>query len=184
MVSKTRKGKVKRYEIHDNGGRPFIVEVGSKKLSIYKQEYDMEGRTYKEPAHFKDYTFRRVWIGDDTLHFGRKLGWKSAWKGNSILAELAGGKMLFIGSSIYEFSMMPGDAPVQYSSYVGNSDVPYPWLIGKTHTYLMIESKVIPNEYLDLKGDAYDQYYAFDGDTTAKDHATNLKKKVIQKRIL
>ena len=184
MVGKTRKGKAKRYEIHDNYNRPFIVEVGSKKLAIFKQEFDRDSDKYKEPTHFKDYTFRNVWIGDDTLHFGRKLGWKPSMKGNSILAELSSGKMLFIGPSIYEFSMMPGDEPVQYSSVIGNNDVPYPYLIGKTHTYLMEESKVIPNEFLDLKKDAYVQYYAFDGNTTAKDHATNLKKKVIQKRVL
>ena len=181
MVAKTRKSKAKRYEIHDNGGRPFIVEISGKKLSIFKREFDMKTMAVKEPEHVRDYTFMRIWIGDDTLHFGRKMGWKSAWKGNSILAELVGGKMLFIGKEIYEFSMMPGDAPVQYSSYVGNSDVPYPWLIGKNNTYLMIENKVIPNEFLDLKKDAYEQFYF--GDTGAKDHAKNLKKKVIHKRI-
>ena len=184
MARKTRKSKMKRYEIHDNGGQPFIVDVGANKLSIYEHKYDPVANSYDEPKHFKDYTFRKVWIGDDTLGFGKKMGWRSAWKGNSILAELTSGKMLFIGIEIYEFSMLPGDEPVLYSSYVGNNDVPYPWLVGKTHTYLMIESKVIPNEYLDIDGDAYVQFYGFNGNKTAADHAMKLKKKVIHKRIM
>lgn len=175
---------MKRYEIHDNGGRPFIVDVGANKLSIHEHKYDPVANSYDEPKHFKDYTFRRVWIGDDTMGFGKKMGWRSAWKGNSILAELTSGKMLFIGMEIYEFSMLPGDEPVLYSSYVGNNDVPYPWLVGKTHTYLMIENRVIPNEYLDIDGDAYVQFYGFNGNKTAADHAMKLKKKVVHKRMI
>jgi hypothetical protein len=180
---KTRKVKSKRYEIHDNGGRPFVVDVGTSKLSIYKRDYDAPET---EPKHVKDYTFKKVWIGDDTLRFGRKLGWTPAMKGNTILAQLSGGKMLYIGSQIYEFSMMPGDEAVQYSSYIGNSDVPCPWLVGKTHTYLMLisEGKVIPNEFLDAKRDVYDQFYGFDGDHTARDNAKNLNRKMIHKRIM
>lgn len=177
MANKTRKSRSKRYEIHDNGGRPFIVDVGTTKLSIYRRNYDAPE---EEPKHIKDYTFKGVWIGDDTLRFGRKSGWISSWKGNTILAQLSAGKMLYIGPVIYEFKMMPGDEPVQYSSHIHGSDVSYPWLVGKTHTYLLGAKVVIPNEFLDAKLDVYDQYY---GDKTVHDHAKTLKSKVIFKRI-
>ena len=158
-----------------------FVDVGANKLSIYARDYNNPSA---EPKHFKDYTVRRIWIGDDTLKFGRKIGWTPSMKGNSILAQLPGGKMLYIGSQIYEFSMLPGDEPVTYSSYVGNSDVPYPFLVGKKHTYLMIEHVTIPNEHLAAKKDPYELYYGFEGDTEAKAHAKPLKKKVVHKRIL
>lgn len=48
--------------IHDNGGRPFIVDVGAKKLSIYENVWDEAKGAYGSPKHFKNYTFRRVWL--------------------------------------------------------------------------------------------------------------------------
>lgn len=125
-------------------------------------------------------------LGDDSLGFARKakLPWKSAWAGNSILAQILENRYLYIGSEIYELSLVAGDSPVAYSSYVGNSDVLYPWLNGKTHTYLMLEGVAIPNEMLDSTRDAYEQYYGFvDRSDVVKKAAKSFRKKVVHKRV-
>ena len=190
MPAKTRKvGRVHTYKIHDNGGRPFTVTVNErqKKLSIVEHPYDFKTWQELPQKHFKDYAFKQIWIGDDIFHFGRDTGagWDPKWKGNSILAQLSANRFLEIGREIFEFTLIPGDSPVAYSSYVGNSDVPYPYLVGKTHTYLMIEDVVIPNEVLDLKKDAYEQYYGFKEEYAhVAASAKKLKKKVVHKRVL
>ena len=186
-VATTRKaGRMHTYKIHDNGGRPFTVAVDNsqKKLSIFEHPYDFKTWQELPQKHFKDYAFKQIWIGEDIFHFGRA-DWDPKWKGNSILAQLSANRFLFIGWEIYEFTLMPGDAPVAYSSYVGNSDVPYPYLVGKTHTYLMIEDVAIPNEVLDLKQDAYGQYYGHqEGSKDVAASAKKLKTKVVHKRVL
>jgi hypothetical protein len=188
MPSQTRKaGRVRSYKIHDNGGRPFVVDVNEhqKKLSISVSYADSKTGLSLPPVHFKDYAFKRIWIGDDVFHYGKKMvGWDPKWKGNSILAQLSANRFLEIGKEIFEFTLMAGDAPVAYSSYVGNSDVPYPYLVGKTHTYLMIEDVAIPNEVLDMKQDAYGQYYGhLEGSAHVAASAKKFKKKMIHKRV-
>lgn len=189
MAKKTRKvSATKKYQIHDNGGRPFTVNVDGRKneLTIYVNEYDPVANEVKPPKLFKSYRFLDLWPGDDPLHLYRKqLGWKSSWKGNTILAKIAAEKYLYIGSEIYEFELVDGDEPVLYESYVGNNDVPYPYLIGKTHTYLFIEGVKVENAALKLKEDAYAQYYGHVAGAVPKvaDFASKLKKKVVHRRV-
>lgn len=182
----TRKAShARRYQIHDNGGRPFLVDVDEKKkhLTIYKQKYDFDMEGYLPPKLVKEYAYKQIWIGRDPLKLGYE--WEAGWAGNSIVAQIGANRFLSIGWKVQEFSLVDGDEPVLYESYVGNNDVPYPYLIGKTHTYLMIEDVIIPNEWLDLKGDAYAQYY---GHVPAprgsvKPHAKRLRMKLIHGRI-
>ena len=54
---------------------------------------------------------------------------------------------------------LKNDMIKSYISPVGNSDVPYPYIIGKNYTYLILENKIIPNNILDLKKCIYSQYY-------------------------
>lgn len=66
---------------------------------------------------------------------------------------------MYIGSVIYTFQTVDNESIVHYYSPVGNSVLPYPSAIGESHTYLMLDKVSIPNTYLDLKKDAYTQYY-------------------------
>src|SRR5207244_13484702 len=50
---------------------------------------------------------------------------------------------IFIGQDVRSFNTK--QPILQYKSPVGNSAVPYPFAVGPTYTYCMIESKVIPN---------------------------------------
>ena len=175
----TRKAGLRSYKIHDNGGRPFIVTVAPKRLSISVNHWDED---YAPPKHFKDYAYKQIWIGKDVLRVGPM--WKPTWAGNSVLAQIEANRYLYIGSEIYEFSMITGDSPVTYNSYVGNNDVPYPFLIGKTHTYLMLEDVAIPNETLNPSEDPYIQYYGFRGGYEGvKEAAKRFRKKTVHKRL-
>ena len=60
---------------------------------------------------------------------------------------------------IQEFQLEKGDDVVTYMSPIGNNDVPYPYIIGKTYVYLLLEAVILPKEVLDLKQDVYSQYY-------------------------
>jgi len=65
--------------------------------------------------------------------------------GNSVLLEFAR-KYIFAGWKIQSFLMEPGDKLVQYYSYVGNSDVPYPVLLGEKNVYFMLDMKYVSKD--------------------------------------
>lgn len=177
---KVKKGK--KYSIHDNGGKPFIVYDLGRSVDIYTQVFDEKEDKYKESVFFKNVPYEKIHIGDNPKGFGYA---EPGTKGNSILLEQKGGKFLFIGWKIQEFRLIKDDQPVRYYSPIGNNDVPYPFLVGKTHTYFMIEEKVVPNEYLDLTKDPYGQLYGHieAPKGSLKSIAKKLKMKTIHKRM-
>jgi len=158
------KPKTHEYEIHDNGDRPFIVMQWPEKREFVVNEYVYSNTTkeYSRSNYIMSKRYKNFWVGDDIKGFAKTPSGKKLpqAKGNTILVELSGSKFIFIGHKIYEFKLKKGDEPVSYISYLGNNDVPYPYLIGKTHTYLLLEEKIIPNSALNLKKDAYAQMYA------------------------
>lgn len=181
--SHTRKAsmlKGQKYETHDNSLRPFLLHVNSssKTIDIYKRIYPKDFKKPAETVFYKTFKFKEIWIGNDPKY--------PEFKGNSVLIQLPSKEFMFIGHKIFTFSLMPEDSPVRYYSPMGNNDVPYPYLVGKTHTYYMIEDKIVPNDWLDLKRDAYSQLYAIQlGPKGAVDSVTKkLKTKLIHKRII
>jgi hypothetical protein len=124
--------------------------------------YSNTTKEYSRSNYIMSKRYKNFWVGDDIKGFAKTPSGKKLpqAKGNTILVELSGSKFIFIGHKIYEFKLKKGDEPVSYISYLGNNDVPYPYLIGKTHTYLLLEEKIIPNSALNLKKDAYAQMYA------------------------
>ena len=155
----------KEYKIHDNGGRPFRVEIQEKKVSVYKNmdDYDIvEGKIVTIPKpekHLFDFTPEAIYIGKKSPKGGYDgLKPKDA-EGNSILLSM-GSKYIFIGQEIYEWTPIKGDTVEAYYSDIGNSDVPYPYAIGKTHIYIMLDKIAIEKSFFDMKQDIYQQYYA------------------------
>ena len=151
-----RQSRVKRYEIHDNGGRPFFVEVNGKSVSVSKnmEEYEYIDNRFiviEKPAKFL------FTVKADEVFIGSSNG-PEGTKGNTILLR-HGNKYLFIGQEIYEFSPVKGDTIVKYYSDIGNSDVPYPYAVGKTHIYILLDKVAVDKSYFDMKKDIYDQYY-------------------------
>lgn len=156
------KSKGKAYKTHDNGGRPFVVYVNpaNKSVDIYTNKNPSE----EAPVFFKTMKYKQIWLGEVPRGYTRE----SSERGNSILLQIGANQFVHIGSEIYSFSLVAGDQPVEYYSPVGNSDVPYPYLVGKTHTYFMLDYGAIPNEWLNLYNDVYEQYYGAPADIKKK----------------
>jgi hypothetical protein len=79
-------------------------------------------------------------------------------EGNSILLQL-GSKYLYIGSELFEFTPVKGDTIEKYYSDIGNSDVPYPYAVGKTHMYMLLDKVAVEKSFFDMKQNIYQQYY-------------------------
>lgn len=164
----TRKVRVAKYDVHDNGGRPFQVSVKPGEISVAVRHDGPD-----EPTTFyKSFETEHVWVGSDSTHGAKG-------RGNSILALLRNGKYIWIGHEIIEFSLAKGDEVVAFKSPIGPSDVPYPYIIGRTHTYLLAAKAMVPNDALAPKKHAYEQYYS---GALAKS-AKKLPAKVIHKRL-
>jgi hypothetical protein len=151
---------MRTYHIHDNGGRPFIVHIDKDELTVYADTSSSNLDKYV-PVYDKlvyKTKFSKVFIGDDP--YGHSPFWKPSFKGNSILAQIALHKYVWIGLEICEFEPAPGDTILKFHSPVGNSDVPYPYAVGQNHTYLMIEGKYLDNKYVQKTDDPYEIYYA------------------------
>jgi hypothetical protein len=164
---KTRKNKGKTYEIHDNGGRPFFVTVTGKKISVeknmntFKIEKGKIVDIEKPRKHLFEKTVEKLFIGKKSPTGGYDGLKPREAEGNTLLAK-DGSKYLYIGSEIYEFSPIQGDIIEKYYSDIGHSDVPYPYAVGKTHIYILLDKVAIEKSLFDMKKDIYQQYY-FDG---------------------
>lgn len=164
--SKTRKTKKAPavYVTHDNGGKPFAVLDFGTSVDIYRQTYDNDAEMYVRGGKVYSSSYTKLWVGEDPL--GITYDWDPSYmRGNSVLVQKGLNTYIFIGEMIYSFSLEAGDSVEKYVSPVGNNDVPYPYIIGKKNTYLLLDGggdigpKIIPNEALDLKIDAYAQFY-------------------------
>jgi hypothetical protein len=166
------KPKGKKYLTHDNGGRPFQVIIDKNKVHIYKLSDDDIDKKQNYDKLIKSYTVLKVHIGKDSSN-------PKVYDGNSVLLELANNKMVFIGDCIYEFELAPDDTVQKYFSQVGNSDVPYPVLLGKNYFYSMVEKKYcsrseFPSNYkISDFEDAHSYYY---GTFTKKGWVSPIKK--------
>ena len=118
----TRKRKGKFYDTHDNGSKAFRVYVDNKQVSIYKGEYKKDD-TIEFDTLVKEVKAKEVFIGKP--------------EGNSILLQLSENRYMHIGTEVYEFTME--DEVDHYYSMIGNSDVPYPVLLGTHYVYFMLD---------------------------------------------
>lgn len=186
---KTSYPSKKNYMIHDNGGRPFYVEIFPKEIKIFKatslgQENDgkLEFRAFKFFKSFEDY--EKIFIGKSPINEMTKFsgGHGKEFDGNSILVKLKENTYLYIGMDIYTFES--GEEIIGYESSVGNNDVPYPIGFSKNNVYLMIEYVYYPKEMARGK-DAYSIYYGNDKKTEKIDEKKVKKfkhKKMVHKR--
>lgn len=161
--------QTKTYEIHDNGGRPYCVEVTGLQVSVFCQErvpamvgtedsgYWMKGR------HLFTVEAERIWMGDNYQKgiTGNYVPC-GVYPGNSILLRMNGSRYVYIGSEIFQFECVWGDEIQTYFSPVGNSDVPYPCAVGHYGVYFMLDKKWLPCEELDLESSIplYQQFYS------------------------
>lgn len=170
---------MKSYEIHDNGGRPFRVDIQGNNVSIWKNmnEYDIVNGKFTTiehpPKQILQFTADNVFVGKKSPKGGYDGLRPKQAEGNSILLQV-GEKYVYIGSEIYQFSPVKGDTIEKYYSDIGNSDVPYPYAVGKTHVYLMLDKVAVNTTYFDMKKDIYRQYY--DGTLFLKEKLSQMGK--------
>jgi hypothetical protein len=150
--------RVTKYMIHDNGGRPFIVEdtKSEKNVVVYKTKYVEKGDNYEKRAKVLTTPYERIFIGDNLLkdpHY-EEVGWA---KGNSLLLQISSERYVYVGDCVFSFEPVDEDTIVKYYSPVGNNDVPYPYAVGKKYVYLMWDKSYYPVELFDLKKDASGQ---------------------------
>lgn len=143
-----------KYNIHDNGGTPFNVEINGKSVKIYKNM----GDSLNTFSLLDEIKVNKVFIGKKSPTGGYDGLSSSKGDGNSILLEVAN-SYIYIGHEIYEFSPIKDDIIVKYYSDIGNNDVPYPYAIGKTHIYFMLNKEAVEISYFNMKKNIYEQYY-------------------------
>jgi hypothetical protein len=151
--------KNKGYLIHDNGARPYKVEVSDKTVEIYS------GTDHTELV--KSLVVNEVYIGQSPCN--SNISGSDACglftKGNSILLYVNKNKYIYIGHEIYEFTLE--DEFEAYYSVIGNSDVPYPVLLGSKYVYFMLDHVYIPRDLFKAKmnsaewADAYAYYMGY-----------------------
>jgi hypothetical protein len=172
-MTQKKKG-VKTYTMLDNGSDPFVADVSSSRVEIYRQKFKEDGgvEEYMRDKKIVDIPYKKIFIGDNDLRVGDGVAPKGMYPGNSILICISPGKYIYAGDQIYSLETINGEDIKAYYSPVGNSAVPYPYAVGDQYTYFMLDRETLPNELLDLKKDAYGQFYGH----TIKDE--ELKKKI------
>lgn len=140
------------YEIHDNGGRPFVVDIYPHRVVVIR----LDVHHNREEVVWES-SYEKIWLGDNLLSLPRYVE-KGTGKGNTILVQVHPRTYVFIGSEVYRFSLQE-DAIVDYYSPIGNNDVPYPYAIGETHAYFFLGKKRVPLSALDISQDGYEQFY-------------------------
>jgi len=175
----------KAYTILDNGTHPFRVEVSGKTVEIYKGVHDATNYGIVNYTKLvKKLTVQDVYPGkalcDPAIMIGRDYMCGKEYLGNTVLLHVSGNKYIYVGSTIYEFTME--DEVEAYYSVVGNNEVPCPVLVGSKYVYLLgsgireyipreiFTGSMNPAEWAD--GEAY--YYGL------KDVATGKRKDISQ----
>jgi len=204
IYNKISHPRAKKYFIHDNGDKPFLVYIMKNSAHIYRQpdensKYFVSSRDYKKEWAFiqkvTSYKTLDTFIGkspkNSTTDFSGGHG--KQFDGNSILLRIGKERYVSIGCDIYEFST-PGDKILEYWSSVGNNDVPQPVAIGEKNTYFMRDLKYVKNEKFDkhpidmpikIRSDLYYiYYYGGESDVKYSKYSYKIKQsKIIQKRI-
>ena len=137
------RSRTKIYYTHDNGGKPFMVDIntaptGKSIVKIYEEKYtDNDEVTY--PKLIKTFeNVKLVTIGKSPLNEMTKYsgGHGKRFDGNSILLLLKNNSYVFIGDRIFEFD--PSEPISKYYSSVGPNDVPYPVALSHNYVYFML----------------------------------------------
>ena len=184
--NKTKRKGMKSYKMLDNGGEPFVADVSPSQIEIYRQNYQENTESYNRDKKIVDTSYKKIFIGDNLLK-DKAAAPKGMYPGNSLLIQTGKGKYIYSGHEIYSFETRDDEEIKEYYSPVGNSHVPYPYAVGENFTYFMLDKETIPNDLLNLKEDAYGQFYGHtikDKDISKKieESKKTFKTKMIHKR--
>lgn len=133
------------YYIHDNGGRPFRVDIDTKGgVLVYKLD---------EEKAFLTFSPQEIFIGksfDDTKYFEGP-----EFDGNTILLRLKDDIYVYIGPTIYTFK--PLADIIEFVSNLRGSDIAYPYAIDSDgNRYLMLYQSIMWDR---KTKDPYEHFY-------------------------
>jgi hypothetical protein len=148
----------KKYFIHSNGSRPYLVYVKKLDVHIYKIENEsklnFEDYSLKDEDNLWMYTklvkrikSQKVFIGNSPKIEMTKFsgGYGKKFDGNTILLLLKKNNYVLIdGDGLTNFTTK-NDEIKKYYSFVGNNNVTYPMAIGEKNYYFW----TYPNGYMD-----------------------------------
>ena len=124
------------YLTHDNGGRPFRVEI-DKKENIVNVFINYKFKPFDKLFNKNVFSskYQKIWIGKSPKN-GPK------FDGNSILIKKSNNTYVFIGSNIFSFKSI---SPItEFVSLISGSDVPFPYAIDiEGNIYLLDNSDSI-----------------------------------------
>lgn len=166
---------VKKYMIHDNYARPFIVidDDMNKIVKIFKTD---------ETEFILETKYEKLFTGEPFLDIYHDL--YTFESGNTVLIYLGGYKYMHVGMCIYSFETEEGDDNLiyDYVSPIGNNDVPYPYAISKNRIYLMAENIIIDTSSIEkqnlVMNDSIDPYCLY------YDYGSKLNTRTLQYVIL
>ena len=141
---------VKKYQVHWNGARPYLVIVAENTIIILKNN---DNKFDELVIKIDKYT--NLFVGINTNKFNGY--YKEKFTGNSVLIEIKPTEYIFVGKDVYKFTT--GTPITKYYSVMGNSNVPYPFAISEDKIYLMIENVHINLKDWDKKTDPYSIHY-------------------------
>jgi hypothetical protein len=138
---------MEEYYTHDNGGRPFKVQLQDDTARVFIAEYQGHNEEDSEPQYNKlifTTSYQEAFVGYSrrnrmTL---RSRSYGDDYDGNSILLRIKDLEYIFIGHTVFRFIAL--NTINKYESPVGNNDVPYPWARDcDGRYYLMIENVIL-----------------------------------------
>ena len=169
---KTIKKPKAKYTTLDNGDTPYVVFDYGNKVDVYfnrfipKEDFVENGQFRVSPhilqGKIMEIPYKKIFVGANWL----KTQCYDFAKGNTVVVETSPLHYIFIGDQIFEFQTV--DPIKKLYSGLGNNSVPYPYAVGEKNTYLLLAEQnrgekphfvSISNEHLDLKKDAFLQYY-------------------------
>lgn len=152
---------IQKYQTHDNGGRPFNVEIRNITQDNFIVKVETNTKKYSNVFYASEVFIGKSPMNSMTTFSG---GHGSIFDGNSILIKTNLNEYVYIGDKV--FSFVTESSVISYISPVGNNDVSYPYAILENgEIYLMIEDVVLSNtnalqNYLENPlNDAYSYYY-------------------------
>ncbi len=151
-----------RYFVLDNGGRPFLVlyDLGSK-LSVWKRP--SSSYVLQSDWDNEDMSKNTVFYQERVLSLDNVAKVYTGQDDNAVLVQDTDDRITFVGTVITQFYLEAGDEIEGFFSPTGNSDVPYPLILGFQRVYLLLDEEFsIPRTAFGNYEDwmqAYREYY-------------------------
>lgn len=161
FAPKTMSKAPEQYLIHDNGGTPFRLSIENStsddrimRVELGTDDEKDSKQVFKLAGFIR---FKQIWIGIDTARHCH---------GNNVIVQMYDGNYIWFSNGEFPIVFSLAEDIVTFYSYLGNNNVPYPYIETAQHTILLLEAVYILNvdkeQYEKETGltDPYDQYYS------------------------